>query len=86
MRINDAWHGGAASIGIRPTFGGTHRTLEVYVLDFDGDLYDRVLEVQFIKRLREESKFASVGDLIAQMKRDVEETRRILSLCHSESH
>ncbi len=79
VRINDAWHGGAASIGIRPTFGGAHRMLEVYVLDFDGDLYDRVLEVQFVERLREEIKFASVDALIAQMKRDVEETRRVLA-------
>ena len=79
VRIGDAWYGGAANIGIRPTFDHGHRLVEVYVLDFDGDLYDQVIEVQFIKRLREERKFDSIDALIAQMKRDVEETRRVLA-------
>ena len=79
VRIGDAWYGGAANIGIRPTFDHGHRLVEVYVLDFDGDLYDQVIEVQFIRRLREECKFESVDALIVQMKRDVEETRRVLT-------
>ncbi len=78
VRWNGAWRDGAASLGIRPTFGGTARQLEVYVLDFDGDLYDRVLEVQFVKRLREEKKFESVDALVEQMRRDVEATRQAL--------
>ena len=49
------------------------------MLDFDGDLYDQVIEVQFIQRLREERKFDSIDKLIEQMKRDVEETRRVLA-------
>lgn len=79
VKIGDAWKMGAASIGIRPTFGGGARLVEVFVLDFDGDLYDQVIEVQFVKRLREEMKFDSVDALIAQMNRDVEETRRVLT-------
>ncbi len=79
VRINGDWFGGAASIGVRPTFGDGQRLVEVYVLDFDGDLYDRVIEVNFVKRLRGQEKFAKVEDLIAQMKRDVEDTREILN-------
>ncbi|MBI4785529.1 MAG: bifunctional riboflavin kinase/FAD synthetase [Chloroflexi bacterium] len=78
VKIGEQWFGGAASIGIRPTFGGGHRTVEVYVLDFDGDLYDQVIEVQFIKRLRPEMKFDNVQALIAQMRQDVAETRQVL--------
>jgi riboflavin kinase/FMN adenylyltransferase len=59
-------------------FDNGARLVEVYVLDFDDDLYDHVIEVQFIKRLREEMKFASVDALIAQIARDVEETRQVL--------
>lgn len=79
VKIDDVWFGGAANIGIRPTFDHGHRLVEVYVLDFDGDLYDQVIEVQFIKRLREEREFDSIDALIEQMKQDVEETRRVLT-------
>ncbi|MBI3742554.1 MAG: hypothetical protein HY257_12480, partial [Chloroflexi bacterium] len=78
VRVNDIWRAGAASIGVRPTFGGTTRQLEVYVLDFSGDLYEQVIEVEFVKRLRAEKKFASAAELIAQMQRDVEEARTTL--------
>ncbi|MCL4489487.1 MAG: bifunctional riboflavin kinase/FAD synthetase [Chloroflexi bacterium] len=78
VKIGDEWHKGAASIGIRPTFGGTQRTVEVHVLDFDDDLYDQVIEVQFVKRLREEMKFSSADALVAQMRQDVAQTRQVL--------
>jgi riboflavin kinase/FMN adenylyltransferase len=51
----------------------------VYILDFDGDLYDQVIEVQFIKRLRPEMKFDSAQALVEQMKRDVAATREVLT-------
>lgn len=78
IRIGGTWHGGAANIGVRPTFDNGARLVEVYVLDFDGDLYDQIVEVQFIKRLREERKYDTLDALIAQMHRDVAETRRVL--------
>ncbi len=84
VRIGDRWYGGAANIGIRPTFDSGHRLVEVYVLDFDGDLYDQVIEAQFIQRLREERKFDNIDALIEQMKRDVEETRRVLATIRPE--
>jgi riboflavin kinase/FMN adenylyltransferase len=78
VRFENEWRLGAASIGVRPTFEGKNRLVEVFILDWDGDLYDRVMEVQFVKRLRDELKFESVDALVVQMTRDVAEARRVL--------
>lgn len=78
VKISNEWFGGAANIGVRPTFDAGPRLVEVFVLDFDGDLYDQVIELQFIKRLREERKFESASALIEQMRRDVAKARRVL--------
>ncbi len=78
IKIGERWYGGAANIGVRPTFDNGARLVEVFVLDFDDDLYDQFVEVQFIKRLREERKFDNIDALIEQMNRDVAETRRVL--------
>jgi riboflavin kinase/FMN adenylyltransferase len=71
----------AISLGRRPTFYESAETslLEVYVLDFDGDLYDQAVRVRFVEHLRGEQKFDSVDDLVAQIARDVEMARRVLS-------
>jgi len=71
-------HLGALNIGYRPTFGGDRLTIEVFVLDFDGDLYGTQLEVSFVARLRDEEKFASAEELADAIARDVAETRRLL--------
>jgi riboflavin kinase/FMN adenylyltransferase len=68
----------AASLGVRPTFGGGERVLEAFLLDFSGDVYGEEVEVAFVKRLRDEIAFASPAELSAQIARDVEETMRIL--------
>ncbi len=70
----------ATSIGIRPTFGLTQRLVEVYILDFDGDLYGRELEVQFVDKLRDQEAFPSLEALVNQIKLDVENTRQTLAL------
>jgi riboflavin kinase/FMN adenylyltransferase len=68
----------AVSIGVRPTFvTGRGELIEAYLLDFSGDLYDRRLEIAFLKRLRGEKRFGSVDALIAQMALDVEDARAI---------
>jgi riboflavin kinase / FMN adenylyltransferase len=69
---------GVASLGVRPTFGGGERLLEVYLLDFDEDLYERDLRVEFVRRQRGERRYGSIDRLIEQMGRDVERTREIL--------
>ncbi|MDQ6713124.1 MAG: riboflavin kinase, partial [Candidatus Dormibacteraeota bacterium] len=75
-------YGGATSIGFRPTFGGNTLTVEAFVLDFNGDLYDKLITVWFLQRLRAEKRFATVEALQRQMARDVENTRRILGVAH----
>ncbi|MDE3070930.1 MAG: riboflavin kinase, partial [Acidobacteriota bacterium] len=68
----------AVSIGVRPTFGtGRGELIEAYVLDFQGDLYGSELRLHFLERLRGERRFASGEALVEQMRRDVEESRRV---------
>ena len=63
------------SVGIRPTFDGKLRTLEVHLLDWDGDIYGRDVEVQFVQWLRPELKFEGREALVAAIAADVEHTR-----------
>jgi len=72
-------HQAAISVGYRPTFGKTDLRVEAYLLDFHGDLYQQHLELRFVARLRDQVKFPSAGALGAQIARDVEQTREILS-------
>ena len=69
-------HRAAISIGTNPHYGGTERRIEPYLLDFDGDLYGKRLVVELWERLRDEAAFASEEELVAQIARDVEATRR----------
>jgi riboflavin kinase / FMN adenylyltransferase len=69
----------ATSIGVNPTFEGTERTVEAFVLDYDGDLYGSELTLEFVERLRDEVRFDSVEALQEQVDRDVAQTRAILS-------
>ena len=70
---------GAASIGMRPTFGVNIPNLEVYIFDFSGDIYGATISVALVAFQRPEEKFASVDALIVQMKADCVESRRILA-------
>ena len=61
---------------MRPTFvTGRGELVEAYLIDFDGDLYGQVIDIEFLKRLRGERRFGSVDELVAAMNRDVEQTR-----------
>lgn len=68
----------AISVGSNPTFEGRHRSVEAFVLDFEGDLYGQNLGVEFVNRLRGMVKFDSIDDLITQMADDVVRTRQLL--------
>jgi riboflavin kinase/FMN adenylyltransferase len=68
----------AINIGSNPTFGDTATALEVFLLDFVGDIYGKSLEVEFHYRLREEKAFASEKELIRQMNKDVAKARVLL--------
>jgi riboflavin kinase/FMN adenylyltransferase len=71
--------GGALHIGPRPTFSGSPPTIELHLLDFDGDIYGEEIRVDFIRRLREVRPFASASALVEQLKSDIESTRAALS-------
>jgi riboflavin kinase / FMN adenylyltransferase len=71
-------HLAAISIGSNPTFDETALKVEVYLLDFDGDLYDRNLQIDFYDLLRETRRFDSVDALISQMAVDVADVRRVI--------
>ena len=68
----------AISVGTNPQFG-TDRRVEAHVLDFDGDLYGHRVSVSFAHHLRDQATFADLDELIAQIKADVDQTRRLLS-------
>lgn len=70
---------GAAYLGTRPTFDDGVPVLEVFLFDFDGDLYGREIEVEFIAHLREDRRFADGEALSAQMQADCDQARAILA-------
>ncbi len=69
---------GMMNIGYQPTFDGTELHLEVNILDWSGDLYDREVRVEFVERIRNEKKFDSIGGLIEQLNKDRVRCRRLL--------
>jgi riboflavin kinase / FMN adenylyltransferase len=69
---------GVANIGTCPTFDNQELTLEVHLLDFNGDLYGEVLQVEFAARLRDERRFPSIEELAAQIRADMVEARETL--------
>jgi riboflavin kinase/FMN adenylyltransferase len=70
---------GVASLGFRPTVGGTEPLLEVHVFDFDGALYGTELDVEFVAKIRDEEKFARLDALVQQLHRDAAEARKLLA-------
>lgn len=67
-----------ASFGTRPTVDGGEPLLEAHLFDFEGDLYGRCIEVEFVARLREERRFDGLPALVEQMKQDAAQARAIL--------
>lgn len=75
----ETWLDGVANIGVRPTFGGDGVVLEVFLFDFDDDLYGKRLRVRLVDFLRREKKFDGVDDLKAQIAQDSAKAQKILS-------
>jgi riboflavin kinase / FMN adenylyltransferase len=77
-RVDGAEYVAAVNVGVRPTFKtGRGLLVEAYLLDFDRDIYDHELRLDFVERLRGERRFDSVEALVEQMGRDVSEARHI---------
>jgi riboflavin kinase / FMN adenylyltransferase len=74
-----ARHAAAINVGTNPTFVAGHPvSVEAHVLDFAGDLYGAALRLGFVERLRDEQRFGSVDELVAQIRRDIDATRALL--------
>ena len=76
---------GVASLGVRPTVDGVEPLLEAHLFDFDGDLYGRHIDVDFVAKLRDEVKFDGLDALVVQMDADAAQARRILGVAGSQS-
>jgi riboflavin kinase/FMN adenylyltransferase len=79
VTVDGVTHRAALNIGMRPTLGSPEPKLQVeaHLLDFEGDLYSRTVEVEFVARLRDEQKFPSLDALKAQIARDIESARSL---------
>ena len=77
--IDGKRHQAATSIGVRPTFELSQRLVEVYVMDFDGDLYGKTVGVEFVKKVRDQEKFDGLDALIKQINQDVDDCRQVLA-------
>ena len=78
VRLPDGFHESITNIGIRPTFEESKLTVETHLFDFNNDLYGKKIGVSFVERLRDEKRFASVDELVAQIEQDVAAVRGIL--------
>lgn len=77
--VENEKHYGLLSLGSRPTFHKDGEVIpEFYIFDFDKDIYDEIMQVNLVEKIRDEEKFNSVDDLIIQMKKDEEVGRKIL--------
>ncbi len=76
--VRSSRYASVTNIGYRPTFGDTERILETHILDFSGSIYGTTLTVEFAARLRDEVAFQSPGQLVGQIRQDVEAARQIL--------
>ena len=75
--VRETAYEACTSIGVRPTFEGDEKpTVEAFILDFDGDVYGEKLRIELLERLRGEERFESADELVAQMHKDIEQTRR----------
>ncbi|MGF1671469.1 MAG: bifunctional riboflavin kinase/FAD synthetase [Balneolaceae bacterium] len=79
VQFQDQFYGGMMNIGFRPTFGIGEKSIEVHILDFNGDIYGEKLLLQFVDRIRDEVKFNTPEKLKEQLERDKNAAREILN-------
>jgi riboflavin kinase/FMN adenylyltransferase len=77
LELQDQGWLSVSSVGHNPTFGEGSRTIEAYILDFAKDIYGEPVKLSFVQRIREERKFAEIGDLVIQMHEDVQAARAV---------
>ncbi len=72
------WLPAVTNVGVRPTFGVLNRTVEAHLLDWDGDLYGEMLNLQFVAHLRSEQKFSGIDALVTQIRADAAQAAQLL--------
>ena len=70
VKVRNTLHKGMLNIGLRPTVGGTHKTIEAHVFDFDANIYGEEIQAEFVKLIRREQKFPDLNALIQQLQID----------------
>ena len=80
--VDGRWYRAAVNIGHNPTFRSkavetTHVTIEAFLLEFSGDIYERAIRVDFLHKIRDERRFDAVEELVAQMRRDIAGTAEL---------
>ncbi len=78
IELPDASHGSITNIGVRPTFGENRLAVETHIFDFSGDLYGKTVRVNFVRRIRDEKRFAGVDSLVEQITEDIATVKEIL--------
>ena len=78
--LDGAYYTGVTNIGTRPTVGGHHITVEPWILDYQGDLYEKTITFEFYEFLRPERKFDSLGELKAEIERNARQTRVLFGM------
>jgi riboflavin kinase/FMN adenylyltransferase len=81
VEVDNEYYNGMMNIGVRPTLAEQiHKlTIEVHILYFDRDIYGHNIKLHYIERIRDEKKFGSADELVAQLKRDKYKTNKIFS-------
>jgi riboflavin kinase/FMN adenylyltransferase len=82
LTVDHRRHRGVTNVGVRPTVSsgpGAPVTIETHLLDFDDDVYDRPVKLEFLLRLREERRFPGIDALVAQIRKDIARARRYFS-------
>lgn len=79
VRVGELWHPAAVNVGVRPTVDGETFTVEAHLIDFGRDIYGQTVRLEFVRRVRDERRFADLDALKAQIARDVEAVRAMLA-------
>jgi len=77
--VDNKTYDAVTNVGVRPTFNKAHRTVEVFLLNFHGNLYGKDITIEMVERIRPEIKFASASDLTHQIEKDVNHARTTLT-------
>ena len=73
VEIDGRRYAAMSNIGMRPSVDGTTRLLETHLFDFNADLYGKIIEVELLRKIRDEKRFTSIDELRQQLERDAQE-------------